>query len=97
VGIQATTANLVATGRWHIGFSESGQHRSQQHDGATQFCAVLLEVIRFHIIKINLICLESIITGAILRNFHIKITQNFDKTVYIMDIGDIRNAHLIFG
>ena len=96
MGIQTTATNLVPSRFGDQRFTETGNHRTYQHDGTPQAGTFLQELIAFEISQIYIFGLKAISINAFLCNRHSHLTQELNQVVDIQNVRYIVHRHFLF-
>ena len=88
---------LVAAGFGNDGPSETGDHRTYQHDRTTQAGAFLQELLAFQIGGVNAGCLESIAVDAVFSDFYPHVAHQLYQVVHVQNVGHVVYGHFVRG
>ena len=95
MGIHPATADLIPAWLREKRTSETGQKRSNDHNGTTQLRALAHEVRTCDIISIDLVGLEGIDAFFMSCDLHAHALQKQDQITHVQDLRNIRNLHLL--
>ena len=95
VGIQTTTAYLVATRLGNDSLAHASKQRTDHHHRAAQVGTLFHKLVAFQIAHVQRISLERERTLSDFLDLDINVAQQLNEVVDVADVGDVVDGHLV--